>query len=583
MGIKKLLGCLLLLTSVAFGQQISRYDNITLGITPNDLSEPLIGTTIRLYQFPGDGVSCAGGGCTPAITFTGQATGVTCGPTIPLTRPTGNSCTGQVDAGANFGFWAVSGPYQYCATAAGFGTTCVNISVPLNGAVPGTPTYIFSVSGGIVSAYNTALNALQFSGTDGAVVINQVLSVMTNTGGTLYFKNGTYPLNSCTQETVAPYTTYFYAVGIPSTNTTLYPSFNFVGESAAIGSQVLPVTNGVLFNVTSAAVACKGSGTLLAFWMRPNTSHDADYPPGPNILFWNDHVSFENIAINFPDNSHTNLHGIDALEASYLHVRHVQVGFTTQSVASGAAGTIAMVSPATPSDGVLFEETQIDPGWDTGYQLNTDHSLVINSEVFRARACYEVGWQTSRNASLIYHSVQLIHPQIFECAIGISVGVNAAPGMDLDVLGFDIQYTTSGPWTYTNGIVGSSTIGGFVSWQSILSNVGIGTLTTLFSGNDGQNFTTVNPTIVSTNAKTIVMNPNSGGTFGITPRHASGFPTCNSTIDGSRGEADDLLAANCADGTCTTFRTVVTVGGGSGGGALHRGLACNAANWVMEY
>lgn len=130
---KKLMLSLALLGGVAFGQA-SRYSNIVLGVTPNQLSTPLTAATIKVYQFPGDSTNCSGGGCTPATTYTDHTAGVSCGSSLPLTREGGTSCVGQVDAGANFGFWILPGRYQFCATAAGFGTTCTNISVGVDAA-----------------------------------------------------------------------------------------------------------------------------------------------------------------------------------------------------------------------------------------------------------------------------------------------------------------------------------------------------------------------------------------------------------------------------------------------------------------
>lgn len=368
----------------------------------------------------------------------------------------------------------------------GVSTDSSTITVAGTGVTP--PTFMFYVSGGTTFAVNGKTQQVAFSGTDAAVVINSILGTLTNTGGTLYFKSGTYNLNSCTLETVSPYSNICYAVGIPSTNATAYPSFAFEGEAAGIGSQSNPATTGVIFNVTTAAETVAGANFLDAFWMRPNTTCDADYPPYPgSCLYWNDHVSFRNLIVNFPNNAHGKEHGIDMLEASYLHVEHVQIGFAAMATARGASGTVAIRTPATPSDGDLIEETQIGPGYDIAYEVNTEHSILINTETFEDTTCYYYAAEQSRNLGNPSHSSQFIHPQIYDCVNGILTGALNA-GAQLDIFGLDQQYATSGTWTKAYTFLPGANLGGFLSWQNTSDAGAIGALTTPFEAGGGSNY-----------------------------------------------------------------------------------------------
>ena len=61
-----------------------------------------------------------------------------------------------------------------------------------------------------------------------------------------------------------------------------------------------------------------------------------------------------------------------------------------------------------------------------------------------------------------------------------------------------------------------------------------------------------------------------------TPRAYSSLPAA-SVVPGAVAAINDGKAANCADGTCTTFGTVVS----AGGGALPLLLWSNGMNWTL--
>jgi hypothetical protein len=362
---------------------------------------------------------------------------------------------------------------------------------------PLDPTYTFYVQGGITYARNESTLAIDFSGTDAAVVINSALNAIATKGGTLYFKNGTYSLNSVTQETVGPYTNY-YAVGIPSANTPTYPQFNFVGESSVVSSNTI---SGVIFDVTAAALTTAGAGNRVdAFWMRPSTDHSLGF-------YWNSSVFFQNIGIQFPDNQRGNEHGIDVLEASYLSLVNVGTYFVTAPTVRGATDTISYVSPATYSDGVYMENAISEPGWDTGFQINTEHSVLINTVAFENTTAYSFGAQQNRTLVNIGHGSTWLHPQVYDCVNPFVAGPFINPSTQLDIVNLDDEYTTTGNWQQAQGMVTGSNLGGFISWGDIHTSVGPGNLTTIFAPGSGGNYVSENNGVFGTTSIISASNP----------------------------------------------------------------------------
>ena len=141
------------------------------------------------------------------------------------------------------------------------------------GPLPEFANYTLYLNGTTINARNNSTGLIDFSGTDAAVVINSTLANISSTGGTLYFKNGVYNLNSATQETNSGCTN-FYSIGIPNNAVVGWVQFHFEGESrTSWPGELLPAsinTSGVIFNLTAAAITAAGSSQLFAIWQRPN-------------------------------------------------------------------------------------------------------------------------------------------------------------------------------------------------------------------------------------------------------------------------------------------------------------------------
>lgn len=361
------------------------------------------------------------------------------------------------------------------------------------GGLPQYASYTVSVSAGTVSARNNSTGVVDYSGADASVVLNNVLSQISLTGGTVLFKNGTYNFNSATQESVGGYS-HYYCVGIPSTNLSQYPMIRFLGESGNFGRNIgigtgVPTATGVVFNVTAAAEAAAGAGNVLAaFWMRPNTDNSVGF-------FWNSQVFFENISIQFPANTRGKEIGFYMLEASYASFINVSAEFVTRPVAASAAGNTAYVSPATPSDGI-FVRNSFAHGWEVGFEVNTEHSHLEDPYAFQCGVAYWYGRTRNRNASNIIHCSEWFHTEVYDCINGLKIGPNITQGAMLNIYGFDLEYTNSGAWS-SNTIALESPqgiSGGTITLTAVQTNVGLVTYPSLFAlGNGGQNYKVIQP------------------------------------------------------------------------------------------
>lgn len=504
------------------------------------------------------------------ILFTQDATG---GRTVAFA--TGITSTCSVSSTANSSSIC---QFVYDSSSATWNSLGGSLSLPTTLSAAG-PSYAFSISGGIITANPGIQGGSTFTGTDAAVVINNVLATMVNTGGTLYFKNGTYNLSSATQETVSPYT-LFYCIGIPSTNTTSYPQFYFVGESGAFGLNVgvdtpTPNPTGVIFNVTSAAETAAGSGVLAGVWMRPNTVKTQ----GASGAFWNDQISMNGISIVFPNNQRGNEIGIDMLEASYFQGTDDYVGFAAIPTLAAASGDTGIISPATPSNGIELTNVYA-PYWAAAYEINTEHSILKNTYTFEDTTGYEYGWEENRNASVIFHSSQWIHPIIYDCINGIKAGTFLTPLAELDILGLDVEYITTGNWAYnpsgnvpifaTTNAASPSTrdLTGLITWTDTLTNVGAGSLSTIFQRTSGVFYGSHYTTLLQ-------------GSFVNSPNAPSIIAVGTSTSSGIRGQGSDDLEG-WKDSTPTfAFANGWQVPGGSVGNnyifSLFNGTSWNQA------
>lgn len=398
-------------------------------------------------------------------------------------EPTGS---GVIEANEISGV-AVSGTPSTGQVLTATGSSAADWQTPSGGSGGVSPaSYTFYVSSGITNAVNNLTGAIDYSDTDAAVVINDVLNDIGAIGGTLFFKPGTYDFNSATQETTGGYS-LFYCVGIPASgDNNKQPSFNFVGESSQ-SNTANAGASGVIFNLTTSAETAAGSGNpLAAFWVRPTLNGRID----ASGLHWGPRVTFRDANIVLPANTRGKEYGLHALEASYLEMINFQFTLATLPTALAAATLYGVITPSTPSAGVYLRDGSVS-GYNVGFSVNTEHSILMNTTAGQCTTGYTYGEMVSANGTGIYHPSYWIKAQTLDCVNDLTVGSNINQGAQLELHAFDIEYTTSGTWAHANAIdtTGSSNnLSGYISWNNILSGVGLGSLTTPFTSGSGTHF-----------------------------------------------------------------------------------------------
>lgn len=449
------------------------------------------------------------------------------------------------------------------------GTPYGNLAIAsTSAAVPSFGTYTFYVSNGITYARNNNTGAVDYSGTDAAVVINAALAACVSTGGLFYFKNGTYNFSSATKENTAGYT-HYYCVGIPSTGTNVYPMFRFIGES------------GVVFNVTSAAEAAAGSGnTLAAFWMRPNEYDDGGF-------VWNSSLEFENMLVQFPSNTRGEEIAFFLREAIWAKLVNVNTFFAAAPTLVSAAGNVGFDLPATPCDGVYLQNTYAE-GYAVGYAVNGEHSLLDNPTAFLCTTAFTYGVNGKVGGSGLYHNGQWNRVEVYDCKNALYIGNNISQGAVLNISSLDLEWTGSGAWAVVSyGVEATPGLtGGTISLSSVQTNAGCINPPQFFTpGSGGQNYVVLKPgfkpagtiTTSSASAATTGTSKQTLKTFSVLQKtflyHSAGSYGSNGLDGGDfiRIKAWGITAAN---GNSKTFEldwggtTIATITSTANGGVL---------------
>jgi hypothetical protein len=338
------------------------------------------------------------------------------------------------------------------------------------------PAYIFTTNGTTVNAINGLTAAVDYTGTDAAVVVNAAMNNIAATCGTLYFKSGIYPVNSLTHETTT--TTGitnlpWYAFGIPANTGTSnqFCAWRFEGEQPTMwaGESGLPLqTDGVIFNITSTAIATATSGNLIAgIWNRPAALFSGF------IVGSQDY--FSNITVRFPTNQRGNEVGIYPATAATVDYHNTLTDFAIQysSLAAPVAGTIGsigMTSTISNQGNVQNFTNTYAVGFDTGYSFLSEH--VGGSDVtsiYSNTAC-KFGDTFNGASKGVLHAIQIHHLIDQENINGCALGANMTAGSQINLDALDIETAPSGTWTRVNNMTetnaGNST--GIITYSRIV-------------------------------------------------------------------------------------------------------------------
>lgn len=409
--------------------------------------------------------------------------------TRTCTAVTGTTCNTWANSGG-----ASSGVSSVTASAplASSGGATPNITA---GTLPNAPSpssgYTFflsstsnclspSSSGTTVCAMNNLTSAIDFSGTDAAVVIGSSITNISATCGTLYFKSGDYKFNSMTLETTGGYSNLYYAVAVPANagSANQYCQWSFIGEE---GTQTnisgAAQGQGVIFDVTAAARTSCGTGHwCVAWWHRPDRTNNVG----------ND-VVFKNITTRFPDNQRGN-------EAAYLMWEAVTVNFdTVYASLNTTIGNPPTISPAVAGSNHMigFSSTMSSRnnwqyftrtwaiGYDIGYDIESEHSILDAATAFANNTgfyyCRLNTFGTFTNSNFCFHPSTWKKITDQENINGIAIGSNMAQGSLLNIDGLDIEYLNSGSFSRVNNITEANNgyTSGTISYTYVLAGSGI--------------------------------------------------------------------------------------------------------------
>lgn len=374
----------------------------------------------------------------PSIITVSTAPSGSCAATLPqqYVNTTGDTWSCQ-SVSAGTGTWAKIG------SGGGSGTQW-----------PYDSTYTLWVSGGTVYARLNADGTVPYSNADAAIVINQVLTALASTGGRIFFKQGIYPINSLTAETVTNCTNISYGIGIPAAAAGSWVQFHFEGEQGTSGLNEIPYdaslavkqTNGVIFKVSSAALAAVAYPQFVAgIWQHPNAAAAGCTFPVYSDLANEDF--FTNITMRFPSgaNQRGNIGGLIPWAAESTRYKGVLADFdqTYDTIATGSApvkGTIGSFGLASAFSfaGEIqeFQQTQ-SIGWYYGYDWGE------NVESHDSEAIYSVYPMIFGRAGTNgeYHGEQIDHFTDQENLHGPLFDTEMQQYSRVDFTAYDIEYS----------------------------------------------------------------------------------------------------------------------------------------------
>lgn len=355
-----------------------------------------------------------------------------------------------------------------------------------SGALPIFAEYTLFVSGGVVSALNNSTGVIDYSNADAAIIINSVISNMPN-GGTIFFKNGIYNLNSLILETTGGFTNY-YAIGIPGGGPNQYSTWNLIGESMtpAIDLFTNPVqTNGVIFNVTPTAISSVAAGSvIMGIWARPDTVNGIGAT-----------TSFKNFIVRFPTNQRGNETAIDVTQALMSDYDYITADFNISynSLAFPVAGTQGLygITSTQSAKEENYMKNAFAVGYNVGLDIQSEHTVLVNSYGVNCNHGIDYG---VRGPKFVYHVSSWVSCGWAECARGLTLGANCKPGSVLNISGLDIEDATSlilpafQPVYHALETNPGST-SGFIDYSIVIAGVGaIASPPWLFDGGGGTNF-----------------------------------------------------------------------------------------------
>ena len=361
-----------------------------------------------------------------------------------------------------------------------------NVSAYIPNPAVGFGSYIISISGATISATNSATGVVDYSGTDASVVINSVIGNMPN-GGTILVKNGVYNLNSLTLETTGGFTNY-YAIGIPGGGSTLYQSWQIIGESFTpvidlfSGSTIQ--TDGVVFNVTATAISSVVAGSvIMGIWARPDIVNGV----GPTIFM-------KNLTVRFPTNQRGNETAIDVSQALMTDYEYVTADFNIawNNITVPVAGTQGLygITTTASSKEENYMKNVFAMGYNVGLDIQGEHTVLINSFAINCNHAIDYGVR----GGALGHGGSWLNSGWADCIRGLTMGANCTAGGTLNLIGLDIEDADSSIFPTFSPLyhaleTNAGHCSGLITYEIAASGVAVFTNPPwLFDGGGGTNF-----------------------------------------------------------------------------------------------
>jgi hypothetical protein len=350
-----------------------------------------------------------------------------------------------------------------------------------------------SVTGTTICARNNATGAIDYSGTDVAIVVNSITVANATVGGHLFFKqlNGGYPANSATLETATNCNAFqssgsplAWVIGLPSN--TPYSSgvqWMFEGETAGVwqgeeGSTVSN-TNGTYINVTATAISSVTAGSVIAgFFQRPISQCIFNFTQASND------VVYKNIGIRFPANTRGNEIGFAQWFSDDVNYYGQEIADFAQpynTIATGSApavgtyNSIAFTSTGSSQGNWQNFQNTYATGWNLGYDFQSEHVMGWTvTAIYNNIAC-----EFGRSATAIYHPIRIFHFVDQENGQGCIWGPNMVQGAITDI-DFDFELGNDANWysTARNKQTKLSEVNngygtGILRYQAVQANTGV--------------------------------------------------------------------------------------------------------------
>lgn len=342
--------------------------------------------------------------------------------------------------------------------------------------------YTLYLGGGIYHARNNSTGRIDYSGADAGVVIRDAIGGLSGRCGHLNFEPAIYNINSLVEEKTAGFSRY-YGIRIPgSALRAQYCEWTIEGDSPPplidqFGTGVQ--NSGVIFYITPAAIATASvSAQITGIWVQPTTPSAS--------------VSFHNIDVRFPTNQRGNETGIDVSQALNANYDNVVADFNIaqNSLQFPVAGTIGLVGLTTTASSheENYMRNAIAIGYDIGLDIQSEHSVLINSYAVDGNYCIDYGV----HGGAIYHASAWVSAGWGECARGLTLGPNLKPGTLLAIDGLDIEDATKGVFkpVYHVKETNAGYTHGVFEYSVVQQNIGTIVYADLFDGGGGDNIST---------------------------------------------------------------------------------------------